>query len=156
MLTQPIERIMARTVQTEHGCWIWQGATTAGYGQVRHMGRMQAVHRVVYAELVGPFDGELDHLCRMKACCNPAHLEPVTGSENTRRGDAGAAQLVCTKGHWLLADNVVWRVDGNGRPHRRCRACIRRANNEWARANRDKINRRKRALRASKSSSAPC
>jgi hypothetical protein len=28
----------------------------------------------------------LDHLCRVRSCVNPAHLEPVTNAENCRRG----------------------------------------------------------------------
>jgi hypothetical protein len=45
-------------------------------------------HRVAYEQFVGTVpDGlELDHLCENKACVNPGHLEPVTRSENVRRG----------------------------------------------------------------------
>jgi hypothetical protein len=49
---------------------------------------MLLVHRDVYEQLVGPIPEGLvlDHLCRNRSCCNPAHLEPVTTAENVRRG----------------------------------------------------------------------
>lgn len=67
------------------GCWLWTGSQDGkGYGKT---GRGR-IHRIVYEELVGPIpDGlQLDHLCRVRNCVNPAHLEPVTGRENVRRG----------------------------------------------------------------------
>lgn len=70
-------------------CWPWQRSRNAnGYGIVSTpQGRTRAVRRAAYEEFVGPVPRslDLDHLCRNKACCNPAHLEPVTRSENNRR-----------------------------------------------------------------------
>ncbi len=45
-------------------------------------------HRKSYEFFIGPIPVglDLDHLCRTRACYNPAHLEPVTRSENIRRG----------------------------------------------------------------------
>lgn len=66
------------------GCWFYMGAlNTAGYGLLR--GKL--VHRVVYGKMVSPIDREttIDHLCRNRVCCNPAHLEEVSGAENARR-----------------------------------------------------------------------
>jgi hypothetical protein len=65
-------------------CWIWaKGFYSDGYGQRRH----QRAHRWMYEQIVGPIpEGlTLDHLCRVKACVNPDHLEPVTSAENVRR-----------------------------------------------------------------------
>jgi hypothetical protein len=73
----------------ETPCWVWQhGFTGSGYGNVavkEHPSRY--AHRMNYERLVGPIpDGlHIDHLCRNRACCNPAHLEPVTPGENARR-----------------------------------------------------------------------
>lgn len=78
-------------IHADGSCWIWQGAhDTAGYGRIRHNGRLLLVHRVVYQLLVGPIRAglQIDHLCRVPACCNPAHLEAVTPRENVRRGVA--------------------------------------------------------------------
>lgn len=70
-------------------CWDWQGAVHyTGYGQVdsRTYGTSMA-HRFIYELHRGPIpEGlTLDHLCRNTTCVNPAHLEPVTAAENTRR-----------------------------------------------------------------------
>lgn len=64
-------------------CWIWQGVIYRGYGR---MGIKRA-HRVYFERLYGPVpDGyELDHLCQVKACVNPDHLEVVTHTVNMRR-----------------------------------------------------------------------
>lgn len=69
-------------------CWIWQlSLDTSGYGHLCRGGRKMSAHRWYYERHVGPIPAgaELDHLCRVRACCNPGHLEPVTSAENTRR-----------------------------------------------------------------------
>lgn len=104
-------------------CWIWSGARgTGGYGRFRVAGRTREAHRVAYLMLVGPIpDGlQLDHLCRVRSCVNPAHLEPVTSRENTRRG-VTATKTHCVRDHPFDALNTY--VDRNG--HRWCRACWR-------------------------------
>lgn len=129
------DRIIANTVVDDNGCWIWQlTVNELGYGHLTIgawlTGAIQTrkAHRVAYEELVGPIpDGmELDHLCRVTRCCNPAHLEPVTHRVNTRRGDQGQWQKVkthCPKGHPYSGDNLV--VHASAPNHRRCRACMR-------------------------------
>ena len=69
-------------------CWLWVGSRQSmGYGNLSFGGRHQLAHRVAYQLGVGAIpDGlELDHLCRVLRCVNPAHLEPVTRQENLRR-----------------------------------------------------------------------
>jgi len=73
----------------DNGCWIWNGAISKwGYGIYTPEDLVTwRAHRYVYTQLVGPIpEGlALDHLCEVKACVNPAHLDPCTSGENSRR-----------------------------------------------------------------------
>lgn len=95
MTCQLPPNLQARVRVCEHtNCWLWQGELNRnGYGRVWISGRRLMTHRVVYELLVGeiPQGLLLDHVkerCSSRACCNPAHLEPVTPRENTLRGSA--------------------------------------------------------------------
>lgn len=136
----PIDRIVANTdrLSGNSDCWNWLGACDAdGYGKSSAEGRSVRTHRYVYQALVGPIpDGlTIDHLCRNRRCCNPAHLEPVTRGENNRRGAgfsgvlyAGSARPgwrgnTCGRGHPLAPDNIKVFPGQDGL--RRCRTCYR-------------------------------
>jgi hypothetical protein len=71
-------------------CWLWlKTIGENGYGRARVLPRRWTVaHSKYYADKYGPVPAglELDHLCRVRRCVNPDHLEPVTRSENVRRG----------------------------------------------------------------------
>lgn len=85
------DRLDRRTgkVYNRRQCWEWTGARSSkGYGSIWYQGRAQGAHRVVWHLLFGDLPDEtpeLDHLCKNRACCNPAHLEPVDRAENCRR-----------------------------------------------------------------------
>jgi hypothetical protein len=106
------EYILARIRIEDRGhstpCWIWQrGLTEKGYGDCRLNGRHTRSHRIAYAAFVGAIPGglQIDHLCRIKACCNPAHLEPVTNEENNYRARGFVVVPEhCSRGH-LNAEN---------------------------------------------------
>ena len=91
-MTKLPERFWARVyVGPETRCWLWKTPGLGGYGSFMLKRVRKYAHRWSYEELVGPIpaDLEIDHLCRNRACVNPAHLEPVTRKINTQRGLAG-------------------------------------------------------------------
>ena len=116
-------------------CWLWTGAIQPnGYGRFWHYGKQGYAHRAAYRMFVGPIpEGlQLDHLCRVRHCVNPDHLEAVTLKENLNRGFGGSpggrarattqlAKAQCSNGHPYSKENL-W-VSKNG--WRQCRACGR-------------------------------
>lgn len=120
------ERFWAKVEKTD-GCWLWRGnLSPAGYGQTYSPATRQTAlaHRITYQALVGPIPEGLvlDHLCRTPACCNPAHLEPVTGEENFRRSPIWVGNKThCPQGHPYAGANLRHKPDGG----RRCRECYR-------------------------------
>lgn len=131
-LKPAIERFMDRvSPEPNSGCWLWTGATLSnGYGtfspkQVR--GERIYAHRHAYETFVGPIEVGLviDHLCRVRCCVNPDHLEVVTRGENVRRGNAPShvarRASRCENGHPLVEGNII----GKAKP--RCWTCY----SEW-------------------------
>lgn len=117
----------------ETGCWLWTASTSEGYGAFGvERGRIVRAHRVTYLTLVGEVQAglDLDHLCRTRRCCNPAHLEPVTRRINLLRGDTLTARSAnathCPKGHPYDAANTNFFSAPDGiRKWRQCRECNR-------------------------------
>ena len=111
-------RFWAR-VDKSGDCWLWTGPQSNGYGCGRFPGspQNQWAHRIAYELERGPIpDGmELDHLCRNRLCCNPAHLDVVTHAENRHRGLLAA----CRRGHPFTPENTYVSPTGV----RVCRAC---------------------------------
>lgn len=88
----PIPLKLTHKIQLSYsGCWLWLGEINRnGYGRVWVSGKRLMAHRHLYERLVGPIPEGLvlDHLCRNRSCCNPAHMDPVTVRVNTLRGEA--------------------------------------------------------------------
>lgn len=101
-------------VEKGPGCWTWLGCRKGnGYGRfvIRDGGRERELtaHRFAHAAFIGPVPEGLvvDHLCRNRACVNPAHLEAVTHQENMRRGKPG-----------VLRVPEPWRIEARELHHR--------------------------------------
>lgn len=114
----------------EDQCWPWRGACRDdSYG-------IMAIHRVqFYAHRIAvviatrediPEGMTVDHKCRNKKCCNPAHLEIVTQAENVARHHAAVnPDVVCLRGH-------------NYQRGKACPTCNRERQAEWKLANPEK------------------
>jgi HNH endonuclease len=121
----------------ESECWIWTAAVTQdeGYPRFKLYGKTRYAHRMSYVTFAGPIPEGLtiDHLCRVRRCVNPEHLDPVTIRINTLRGDGPSAlnrrKTHCKYGHEFTPDNT--RVDTKGR--RTCLVCHRKYHREWMR-----------------------
>jgi hypothetical protein len=127
------ERFWAKVAKTDT-CWLWTAATQGGYGVFRVSSTKQVkAHRWAYESLVGPIpEGlTLDHLCRVRNCVNPEHLDPCTTGVNTLRGDSGSARNArkthCLNGHPLEGDNLM----RDARGMRQCRICQRERVRRW-------------------------
>lgn len=128
-----------------NGCMLWLASrtTTGGYGCFGVAGKTRRAHRVAYELTFGPIPNGLvvDHLCRVRHCVNPDHLEVVTQAENHRRGVPHPASLLssaahlgglatgalsrakthCPQGHPYSEENTYVAPKGD----RRCRACAK-------------------------------
>ena len=133
-------RVWNKVTKTNE-CWIWTGSVNhKGYGQIKDGSqrdgtkRMRIVHRVVYESLRGPIpEGlDIDHLCRVHACVNPAHLDPVTRRENLMRGEGIAAmnskKTHCPQGHPYDESNTYLTPNRK----RTCRQCRRENQRRYA------------------------
>lgn len=110
-----------------NGCWLWTGAISrGGYGVFRLNGKAANAHRVSYQHHRGQVATglDLDHLCRVRHCVNPKHLEPVTRRVNLARGDKpfrpGTLKTHCPQQHSYDPANTRWQ--GNKRS---CLTCHR-------------------------------
>lgn len=78
-------------VDSRTGCWLWEGELNGtGYGRIWMYGIRHTLHRLVWKLLRDDLGSDLvlDHHCKNRHCCNPAHLSPVTQKQNIHRGNA--------------------------------------------------------------------
>ena len=120
-------------------CWIWDWTRTKnGYG-IFYSGYLSSyphrlMYRIFHGSIPAPWEKEIDHLCRVRACCNPNHLEAVTKKVNVSRSNSpwgiNSRKTQCVHGHELSPENT--KRDKHG--WRRCRECLRTAKREAYRA----------------------
>lgn len=112
-------------------CWLWAGyKESQGYGQIFYRedgkNKYHYAHRFMYEQLVGkiPEGLVIDHLCRVRHCINPDHLEVVTPRVNNDRGiPHNQLKTHCPRGHAYAGDNLLTQKSGKYRV-RRCKVCV--------------------------------
>jgi hypothetical protein len=134
------QRFWAKVEVDHEGCWLWTAALdSVGYGVFSIGGNRNAkAHRWLYESAFGPIPNglECDHLCRVRRCVNPNHIELVTHRENIARSNSTPFKVkndyaagVCRSGH-SLAEFGRTHKDG----YVRCSRCA--AERRKARASR--------------------
>ena len=141
----PIDHYLARCTTDSNDCWLWPGSQTNGYATigviVNGKSTTRRLHRLVYESMRGPIPKglQIDHLCRVRNCVNPAHMEPVPPRVNTLRGVGPAAvnavKTHCPRGHALKGDNLFIQHYKSGGKGRSCKKCRSDAYQEWVRKN---------------------
>ena len=122
------ERFWAKVEpEPNSGCWLWVAALDEeGYARFHFMGTNRNAYKLAFEVLRAPVPPGLflDHLCRVRCCVNPWHLEPVSKRENAIRGDSRPAvnlrKAHCPRGHPYSPENTTF---GRNRNHRLCRMC---------------------------------
>lgn len=132
-------------------CWLWLGGKTKdGYGYMGWQKTTWTAHKIAHTLLVGevPQGLQIDHLCNIRNCVNPCHLEVVTKKENLRRmverkgwtpGGKKYVPLpehlrappkpsilekgVCKRGHLVTEYSIRWFARPNGTTGMLCLAC---------------------------------
>lgn len=147
---------------TSRGCWEWLGAKdTKGYGVVggtKNGGKLERLHRVTYALANGgaPSGLDIDHLCRVRICCRPDHLEPVTRQENLIRAPRSIRAREGSCGVCGGSDlrKVTDRSTFTGFTFR-CLTCTKRTQGAYYQANKDRINAARREAARAKRMEVP-
>ena len=153
-----LRRFFEAIHKSDSGCWLWTGSIKPdGYGQLTFGSKSVGAHRLSYMVFIGdiPESLTIDHLCRIRNCVNPEHLEAVSMRENQLRGTSPMAHHArkthCKRGHEFTPENTYAR-DPNGYGGRECKACWKVQNDrakeyraEYFKKNRDRIMAQRKA-----------
>lgn len=139
-------RIWQRIDLDADGCWKWRGRLDRdGYGETSITGpagsKNVRAHRVVFAAVIGPIpaDHDIDHICWVRDCVNPAHLRALPAlenrglqrrflvSRNQKRIRSRFRNVVCHAGHSMCGPNLYIRPSGQAV----CRACRARYRRDY-------------------------
>lgn len=88
MRGRTLEERLDAGIVVQGECWVYQyGQTGDGYGRLQIKGRKYMVHRLVYELVTGtkiPEGMVVNHLCGVRSCCRPQHLQLATVQENNQ------------------------------------------------------------------------
>jgi hypothetical protein len=123
-----------------NGCWLWTGTIIpSGYGILRQLPRRRdqpqirwLAHRFAWEVLRGrlPRGMDVHHLCSVKRCVNPDHLEPLSKADHIRTWNHEGSKTHCPQGHPYDLLNTRWSEQGE-RVCRVCRICARKRHYDW-------------------------
>jgi hypothetical protein len=141
------------------GCWLWTAALdSGGYGSFGAGGgsrRTVRSHVLAYETLVAKIPTtdkphnlsnralDVDHLCRVRTCVNPGHLEAVTHKVNVQRGEK-ANRTHCPQGHEYTPENTILIHRASGSVSRNCRECSYAMSIRYLATNRKLVRKRAR------------
>ena len=116
-------------VRKNDTCWTWSAYRNPdGYGQCWFQGQMRLAHRVSFFLTYGRWPiPQTDHLCKVKECVRPDHLDEVTARQNNLR--THGTDTHCKHGHLRSPENTI-RVGKNSSC---CRECHREVSRRWNR-----------------------
>lgn len=119
-------------------CWLWTGYMVLGYGRFELAGESVLAHRLGYylsGGLLPALPDVLDHLCRVRPCVHPGHIEVVTLGENVLRGMGRTAVnshlTHCLNGHPFSDANTYLFPCKSGNIGRYCRICRAARQAQW-------------------------
>lgn len=120
-------------VQGPDDCWNWKLSTAShGYGQTWDKITVRLAHRVAWAlhhDRQVPGELTVDHICRNRLCCNPAHLRLLPNRVNaTLNGQTEKTH--CVHGHEFTPENTILKLTDRGRFTRCCVACRKKWNSK--------------------------
>jgi len=125
-----MERVYSKIEKTKN-CWIWKGTINSqGYGVAWFNGKLHRAHRLIYEwerETI-PQGMVADHICRIRNCVNPDHIEIITNGANVLRGVSQSAvnsrKKFCIRGHKFTPENTYSYTRG----WRCCKTCFNARN----------------------------
>ncbi len=132
MKSRPLHKRLWEKANKTETCWLWTAYINKfGYGVIGTYDKKTALaHRVSFELTKGPIpEGlEINHLCEVKNCINPDHLEAITRAEHILKTDFQGGKYQknkthCVNGHSFQETDVYITKEG----HRKCRACGRAA-----------------------------
>jgi hypothetical protein len=133
-----LDRFFAKVNLLNTGCWQWTGHLNAsGYPVLKHATKTMLAHRWAWEFIANESPAqELHHVCEMRSCVNPAHLQAATIIEHPDKPSTiNRHKTHCPNGHEFAGENLYIDKDG----YRHCRECRRRSSVAFYRANKDAI-----------------